>query len=473
MSAPADLQSLKIDRGPRKAARRRRGFPLVTVLVLVLLVGVVWVLWPGIQPLLDRMRLSAVRTLVIAETAAAAAAAVSGTAANGHVVAGRRAALSSDVPGRIVELRVKEGSVVKQGEIVARLYSEEWRAALERAQADLAAAEAAVTRSEDARQAAHAAAIEAKAAEETQSARVAEAKALQVWAGQEHQRMEELLQQGIRSSQDVQRARSELDATAARVAAVEAALRSAAAATSTATLKAKVAEGDVAVSRTGRDAAAAAVRQATAALDKMDVRAPFDGIVVLKDAEVGEVVSPNSQGGSNARGAVCTLVDFASLEIQANVAETSLPSVVVGAPVDCYLDVMPARRYPGVVDRIWPTADRQKATVEVRIKLLERDDLLRPELGARIVFRGEAAADAPVVAGKPVILVPDQALVLIRAQEGVFVVERDLVRFQVLTLGERRSGRAVVKAGLKPGERIVANPPASLQDGDRVRIEDS
>jgi HlyD family secretion protein len=285
--------------------------------------------------------------------------------------------------------------------------------------------------------------------------------------------MEELMQQGIRSSQDVQRARSELDATAARVTAGEAALRSAAAATATAALKMKVAEGDVAVSRTGRDAAAAAVRQATAALDKMDVRAPFDGIVVLKDAEVGEVVSPNSQGGSNARGSVCTMVDFDSLEVQANVAETALPSVVVGAKVDCYLDLMPSRRYPGVVDRIWPTADRQRATVEVRIKLLERDDLLRPELGARIVFRGEAGADAPEIAGKPAILVPAEALVLIRGQEGVFVLERDVVRFQALTLGERRSGRAVVKSGLKVGDRIVANPPVSLQDGDRVRIEDS
>src|SRR6185436_18598851 len=119
-------------------------------------------------------------------------------------------------------------------------------------------------------------------------------------------------------------------------------------------------------------------------LDKTDVRAPFDGIVVLKDAEVGEVVSPNVQGGSNARGAVCTMVDFDSLEVQANVPESALSSVLLQAPADVYLDAFPDDRYEGVVDRIWPTADRQKATVEVRVRLVKKDDRLRPEMGVRI-----------------------------------------------------------------------------------------
>jgi RND family efflux transporter MFP subunit len=214
------------------------------------------------------------------------------------------------------------------------------------------------------------------------------------------------------------------------------------------------------------------MRQATAALDKMDVRAPFDGIVVLKDAEVGEVVSPFSQGGSNARGAVCTMVDFDSLEVQANVAETSLGSVAVGAPVDCYLDALPSKRYPGVVDRIWPTADRQKATIEVRIKLLERDELLRPEMAARVVFREGGAADAPTASGPPSILLPETAFVLIGGRDGAFVLERDVARFQPVQLGERKLGRVVVTSGLRPGQRIVANPPPSLQDGDRVLVQD-
>src|SRR5690606_7887824 len=108
------------------------------------------------------------------------------------------------------------------------------------------------------------------------------------------------------------------------------------------------------------------------------VRAPFSGVVVLKDAEVGEVVSPNVMGGASTRGAVATLVDFASLEVQADVPETSLKAVTVGAPARVFLDAFPERPYAGEVSRVWPTADRQKATVEVRVRLLEPDQRLRP-----------------------------------------------------------------------------------------------
>src|SRR5690606_1372654 len=129
----------------------------------------------------------------------------------------------------------------------------------------------------------------------------------------------------------------------------------------------------IAVARAQVDVAKAIEEHAAATLDKTFVRAPFDGIVVLKDAEVGEVVSPNSQGGSNARGSVCTMVDFDSLEVQADVPETSLASVRIGAPVAIYLDAFPGRTYPGKVSRIWPTADRQKASIQVRIVFAARD----------------------------------------------------------------------------------------------------
>jgi HlyD family secretion protein len=200
------------------------------------------------------------------------------------------------------------------------------------------------------------------------------------------------------------------------------------------------------------------------------VRAPFDGIVVLKDAEVGEVVSPNVQGGSNARGAVCTMVDFDSLEVQANVPETTLAAVRLGAPADVFLDAFPDDRLAGVVDRIWPTADRQKATVEVRIRLAQRDERLRPEMGVRIVFRSEAAAAATSAPDRRAIMVPESALVTIDGRLGAFVVERDVARFVVVTAGERKAGKVAVDAGLTAGQRIVLEPPTTLQDGARVRI---
>jgi multidrug efflux pump subunit AcrA (membrane-fusion protein) len=237
-------------------------------------------------------------------------------------------------------------------------------------------------------------------------------------------------------------------------------------------------------------AAAASARQAQAALDKTDVRAPFDGIVVLKDAEVGEVVSPNVQGGSTARGAVCTMVDFDSLEVQANVPESSLAAVHVGAACAVFLDADPDRKLPGSVDRIWPTADRQKATVEVRIVLLQRSEILRPEMGVRVVFLQDAPqpdkpSDNPSgdLSGNPsgdtgaapragLLLVPETALVEAGGRVSAFVLERDTVRLQELRIGERKNGRAAVESGLRAGQRIVLEPPPTLRDGDRVRLAD-
>jgi len=165
------------------------------------------------------------------------------------------------------------------------------------------------------------------------------------------------------------------------------------------------------------------------------------------------------------------MVDRDSLEVQANVPENTLKSVSVGAPADVFLDAFPDDRYPGTVDRIWPTADRQKATVEVRVKLERLDDRLRPEMGVRVVFRN--ADEAPTTteaAASPRILVPSEAIVEIDGASGAFVVERDVVRFTAVQLGETKGGRVSIEAGLRATQRIVLAPPTSLKDGDRVRL---
>ncbi|MEO6594029.1 MAG: efflux RND transporter periplasmic adaptor subunit, partial [Planctomycetota bacterium] len=425
----------------------------------------------------DRLRLPEVRTYLVTEAAPAAAAAVRGTAANGYIVAARRAALSSDVPGRIVELSVREGSIVKKGDIVARLYAEEYRAALQRAQADVAAATAGVQRSEAAQQTSTAELAQAQAASTTATAQRNEGNTTLAWAESEHRRVEELLGSGIGSARDLERAGLDIDAAKARLTTLAASLAATESAVVTARQRTAVAAADLTVAKSQRDVAIAARDLSQATLDKTDVRAPFDGIVVLKDAEVGEVVSPNVQGGGNARGAVCTMVDFDSLEVQANVPETTLSSVQLGAPADVFLDAFPDDRYEGTVDRIWPTADRQKATVEVRVRLTKRDERLRPEMGVRVVFRqgpveGTATGE-PTSATGPVsrtIVVPEQALVQLGGQTGAFVIERDTVRFAAVSTGERKSGRVAIDAGLSASQLIVLDPPTSLQNGDRVRL---
>ncbi len=471
---PLDLQNLKIERAPSAPTARRRSSPWPLRLAALGAVAVAaWLFWRPLADLVDRVRLPAVRTVLVAEVAPAAAAAVRGTAANGYVVAARRAALSSDVPGRIVELAVREGSVVKQGDVVARLYADEYRAALQRAAADLMVATAAVQRAERSHAASRAELDQARASAATARAQGDEGRASVAWHEGELQRVRDLLQTGIGSERDLLRARTDLDAALARMQALTAASTAADSATDLAARRVEVAAADLEVARAQRDSAAAARDLAQATLDKTDVRAPFDGIVVLKDAEVGEVVSPNVQGGSNARGAVCTLVDFDSLEVQANVPETTLGAVQLGAPADVFLDAFPDDRYEGQVDRVWPTADRQKATVEVRVKLLQRDERLRPEMGVRIVFRAaDAAAPADATASRRAILVPEQALVQQGGATGAFVVERDSVRFAVVSAGERKGGSVAIDAGLVPGQRIVLDPPADLRDGSRVRRAD-
>ena len=467
-----DLQDLKIERQPTAKRRRNSPWP-VRIGILSVLAGAAWVLWPMASNFLDQMRLPIVRTFRVQEVAASAAAAVRGTAANGYVVAARRAALSSDVPGRIVALNVTEGSVVKQGDIVARLFSDEYRAALQQSEAALLSAATAVKRAQANVLVASAEVAEAQSALSTAEALRNEGQTQLDFARQERDRVAELLTSGIETERRQQEVARDFDGATARLSSLVAGVEAGAARLATSRLRANVANLEVDAANNAQQAASAARDQAKATLDKTDMRAPFDGIVVLKDAEIGEVVSPNVQGGGNARGAVCTMVDFDSLEVQANVPETTLSSVTVGAPADVFLDAYPDVSYQGIVDRIWPTADRQKATVEVRVKLLRKDDRLRPEMGVRIVFRKdeEPAEDQGQNRNSRRILVPAEAIVQIDGKSGAFLIERDTVRFAAVTTSETKGGNVAIDAGLTPNQLIVLDPPTTLQSGDRIRIQ--
>jgi RND family efflux transporter MFP subunit len=211
--------------------------------------------------------------------------------------------------------------------------------------------------------------------------------------------------------------------------------------------------------------------QAKATLDKTEVRAPFDGIVVLKDAEVGEVVSPNSQGG-NSRGSVATMVDFASLEVQVEMPERSIAAVADGAKARIFLDAFPGEGYDGAVTRIWPTANRSKATIEVRVRFVAPDERLRPEMGARVVFVGDGAPGVAKGELPKGVFVPASAVVRIDGKSGLFRLDRDVARFVEATFGEVQGGRALATAGVAAGERVIAAPSPGLADGDRVRVKE-
>ncbi|MCA9001611.1 MAG: HlyD family secretion protein, partial [Planctomycetes bacterium] len=378
-----DLSKLQIDREPTAPRRRSRPLGRWVLLALVAL-GIFWFRAP-LQRFFVEARLPKVQVVEAYKPDARTQSMASGLSAGGYVIARKRAALSSDVPGRIVEMNVREGSAVEEGQVVARLAHSEQEARLAVAQANVASARAAVD-SARARQASAELFLASLASEiERAQADLENARAQSTWSQSELERYRRLREQNLGTASIMdERVRSQQSALAG-IESAEAGVRSAQAAlergradVDSARFAVTEAEAFVAQCEAQRE-------EADAALEKTFVRAPFAGVVVLKDAEVGEVVSPNSQGG-NSRGAVATLVDFRSLEAQVELPEVRIAGVTVGAPAVLYLDAFPDVALAGRVDRIWPTANRQKATVEVRVTFDELDARVRPEMGLRVVF---------------------------------------------------------------------------------------
>lgn len=206
-------------------------------------------------------------------------------------------------------------------------------------------------------------------------------------------------------------------------------------------------------------------------IDNSSVYAPFAGVITAKNAEVGEVVSAIGGSGPNARGAVATLVDFSTLEVQVELSQSSLEAARDGAPVDVFLDAYPKRRYTGRVRQIWPTANRQKATVELRIELLDLDDKVLPEMGVRATFLDDDAAAEPDDE-EPRVLVPESALVGPDGRRSVYLHADGRVSLRPVTLaGEPEDGLVPVAEGLAGNEQVVLSPPEGLADGAEVRTE--
>ncbi len=206
------------------------------------------------------------------------------------------------------------------------------------------------------------------------------------------------------------------------------------------------------------------------ALDDTVIRAPFWGVALSKDAQPGEMVSPVSAGGGFTRTGISTIVDMRSLEIEVDVNESYINRVTASQPVTAVLDAYPDFEIPAKVIAVVPTADRQKATVLVRIGFNQLDPRILPDMGVKVTFlREEAAAAAP--AARPVALVPKGA---VRAEGGasyVFVVKQDTVERRAVQTGGTDGDRLEVTGGLSSGERVVVSPPAELAAGTPIVIK--
>jgi RND family efflux transporter MFP subunit len=430
-----DLQRLKID---RSAAPRGRRSALPWILLLIVIGAGGFFGWRGGW---FAQAMGSVIVELGRVQRVGGAQAQSGVAANGYVVARTQASLSTDMQGRLVEMPVEEGMRVTKGQLIARLDTTQLEATLERSRQSVLVSSAEVARAEQD--------LLRFKAEAERAASVLHLAEL------DEARMRTLVASGSERQ-------AMLDAAHAALTEAQASRRAADAAV--ASQAAGVTSNQAAVL-----AAKSAVREVEVMIEKSTVRAPFDGVITRKNAEVGEVVSAIGATGPNARGAVATLVDFSTLEVQVELAQASLGAARDGAEVRIYLDAYPERAYAGRVRQIWPTADRQKATVELRVEFLERDEKILPEMSVRVIFvPSGGAAERPVE-----VLVPSRALVR-GADVAVFLFAEGRVERRIVTIAEERSdGMARVASGLTGNEMVVLDPPAGLQDGDGVKRKEA
>jgi len=379
-------------------------------LVLYLVIVIVALVVMGGVWVLTRDRAIDVRTAV-----AEARGSVKGSAgltANGYVVARTKASVSSKVPGRLAYLGVEEGDRVASGAVIARLEAAEYEATVRQTASEILATEASVI----------------------------EASAQVMQAERTLERARRLRADSLVAEQTFDDATTALETARARLRAAEARLE--------------------------------AARQANAAtrasLENTIIRAPFSGTVLRKDAEVGEVVAPAVAGGGLTRGAVVTIADLSTLEVEVDINEAYIGTIRHNQPADVVLDAYPGVNFPGHVRQIVPTADRQKATVLVRIAIDSRDTRIMPEMGARVVFSDTVSVESAGAAQSRV-YVPSAAVRNLGGEDVVWVIADERARRRRIEAGPVMGDAREVRSGLSAGETIILDPPAELAEGARVK----
>ena len=381
----------------------RRGTWIVVVALAAALAAAGW-LWSR------RVEAASVKTVsVTAQTGGAAPGAVLN--ASGYVTARRRATVSSKVTGKVLEVFVEEGKAVRRGQVLARLDDSQIRSALRVAQAQLAS-------------------TQKVAAQDTARLREAELTL---------DRRRQLLKEKVIG-------RAELDASEAEVESLRARIA--------------VAEQQVKV-------AASQIDAIQTDLADMVVRAPFDGVAISKDAQPGEMISPVSAGGGFTRTGICTIVDMSSLEIEVDVSESYINRVRSGQPVEAVLDAYPDWRIPAHVITTVPSADRQKATVRVRIGFEDLDSRILPDMGIKVSFLNDRPAAAPAPRAR--LVVPKAAVRTDNGASIVYVVRDERAERRAVSVGTADGDQVEIMSGVTAGEKVVVDGPPTLEDGARVK----
>ena len=427
-----DLASLRLPADGALTSRRHRG--RLAALVAALLVVAAVVIWRAASRAVE---VSTVEPSV--ESGPAVGSPV--LTASGYVVARRRAVVSAKIQGRLAELKVEEGARVNEGDVFARLESADFQAAVGRARAQLTGADAQIA--------------VARAQVNSSRAQVGRAEADIAEARRQLGISERLWNDQLVPSDSTDAARS-------RVAVVAASLAQARA-------DEVRAEADVDRVVAARAQADAELRYNEALLQNTFIRAPFTGVVVRKMAEVGESVAPIPPGVniSTASGAIVALADLDTLEVEVDVAEANVARLEATQPAEVIVEAFPDRKYKGVLRQVIPTADRTRATVMVKVTILDKDANLKPEMSAKVTFLEPARAAAPAPAQK-MILVPQAAVVTRDGATQVFAVVNGAAVAKTVTLGPARQDRVVISGGLAGDETLVARPGPEIRDGVKL-----
>jgi RND family efflux transporter MFP subunit len=346
--------------------------------------------------------------------------------ASGYVTPRRRATIAAKITGRVTGVFFDEGTRVTDGQLLATLDDSDARRALDSSKADRDASQAAIADFE----------VQLKNAEI------------------ELRRTQQLVKEGVSTQQALDSAVMAADSLRAKIALA----------------KQQVVAGD------------ARIREQQQAVDNCTIRAPFAGIVVSKDAQVGEMVSPVSAGGGFTRTGIATIVDLHSNEFEVDVSESYIAKVSNDQKVNAVLDAYPDWTIPAKVRTVIPTADRQKATVKVRISITEpdhvhlsdpaKDPRILPDMGVKVTFLESGEKDGKKEEkSAAVAVVPQKAIRQDKTSKYVFVVKGDTVERRAVTTGEVRGSDIEITGGIQPDVLVVLNAPNTLQDGQSVQVQ--
>ena len=398
-----DLNQLKIDRSA-KVFRKSRGGKITYLVVGILLAILLFFLYQkGIIVPAIPVEVAMVSQIFPSQT-------LSQLNASGYVVAQRKAAVASKITGRLVALMVEEGSRVKEGQVIARLENEDAIAAKSQAEANVQAARA----------------------------NLEQARAELGEAGRHFERTRQLI-----SKEYI--ARAEYDTAEARY------LR---------------ARASVDAAQAALKASEAALQGASVTLEYALIRAPFDAVVLTKNADIGDIITPLG-AAANAKAAVVTIADLSSLQVEVDVSETNLGLIKVGQPCEVQLDALPADRFRGTIHAIVPTVDRSKATILVKVRFQKKDPRILPEMRAKVAFL--ARPIQPEEQAPRTVLHPS-ALVSRGTHQAVFLVNGTHAVERAVRMGEPLGDLAEVLEGVQAGDRVVLRPPRGLKNGSKIKV---